>query len=145
MKKLWILPLVACLFSCNVTKTRTLSTPMYAPNAEINPIRADVEVDMNKKLTGEAKGSYFLFLKVSGDDSKYAEGMNFSGDKFSGLAKLKAAAAYKAVANSGADIIVHPNYVIQKHNYIFFSTVEIKVYGFAGYFKKFYQVPYDKK
>ena len=50
---------------------------MYAPKAEINPIRADVDVDMNKKITGESQASYFLIFKVSKSDKKYAEGVNF--------------------------------------------------------------------
>lgn len=149
MKKLLLIPLLGLLLvSCKTTLTRTLSTPMYAPKADINPIRADVDVDMNKKLTGEAQATYFLIFKVSKEDSKYAEGMNFSGQglvNLSSLNKLKAAAAYKAVNGTGADVIVHPNYIIEKHNYVFFSTVSIKVTGYAGYFKRFYQEPYDSK
>ncbi len=147
MKKLLLIPLIATtLCSCNSTFTRTLSTPMYAPKAEINPIRADVEVDMNKKLSGEAQASYLFCFKVSKADTRYADGMNFSGDGvLNTLNKLKAAAAYKAVTASGTDIIVHPNYVIEKHNYIFFRTYNIKVSGYAGYFKKFYQEPYEKE
>ena len=80
MKKLLLIPLIATLFSCRSTHTNTLSTPMYAPKAEINPLRADVDVDMNKKLTGASQGSYFLCFQVSGD-SKFAEGMEFSGGK----------------------------------------------------------------
>jgi len=145
MKKiLSILSIGVVLASCNSTFTKTLSSPMYAPKAEINPIRADVDVDMNKKLTGESQASYFLFFKVSKEDNKYAEGLRFSGDNFGvfKLGKLKASAGYKALENSGADILVHPNYEIQKHNYIFFSSYKIKVTGYAAKFKKFYQEPY---
>ncbi len=142
-----LIPLIATLFSCKSTYTNTLATPMYAPKAEINPIRADVDVDMNKKLSGSSQGSYFLCFQVSGD-SKFAEGMEFSGERKSKwqhkLSNLKAAAAYKAVLDTKADIIVHPNYVIDIHNYIFFKTAKIKVFGYAGYFKKFYQEPYNE-
>ena len=143
MKKLIFFAL-ACfiLCSCNSTITKTLSAPMYSPKAEINPIRAEVEVDMNKKITGESQASYFLFFKVSKEDNKYADGIKFSGEGF-GLKKLKSSAAYKAINNSNVDIIVHPNYIIEKHNYIFFSNYKIKVTGYAGYFKKFYQEPYN--
>ena len=118
---------------------------MYSPKAEINPIRAEVDVDMNKKLTGESQASYFLFFKVSKEDNKYADGLKFTGERFGHfrMNKLKSSAAYKAINNSGVDIIVHPNYIIEKHNYIFFSTCKIKVTGYAGYFKKFYQEPYN--
>jgi hypothetical protein len=148
MKKLFVFFAFAQigLSACNSTFTKSLSSPMYAPKAEINPIRADVDVDMNKKITGESHASYFLIFKVSQDDNKYAEGINFTGDgfSFSKLNKLKSAAAFKAINSANCDIIVHPNYIVQKHNYLFFSTYEIKVSGYAGNFKKFYQEPYDK-
>jgi hypothetical protein len=140
MKKLLLIPLIGLLASCKSTQTSTLSTPVYAPKAEINPIHVDVDVDMNKKLQGEAQASYFLFFRLGGDN-KFAEGMSFSGSPIapSKYGKLKAAAAYKAVNNTGADVIVHPNFVIESNNFLFFSTVKMKVTGFAGKFKKFYQ------
>jgi hypothetical protein len=145
MKKLLLIPLVATLFSCKSTQTSILSTPMYAPQAEINPIRADVEVDMKKKLSGSSQGTFFLGMQVSGD-KKFSEGMEFSGGRRSKWARqinnLKAAAAYKAVTEANVDIIVHPNYVLDIHNYFFFSTAKIKVFGYAANFKKFYQEPY---
>ena len=143
MKKLLMINLAGLMLcSCNSTFTNTLSVPMYSPKAEINPIRADVDVDMNKKISGEAEATYFLFFKVSKDDNKYAEGLRFQSEGV-GLKKLKASAGYKAISNSNVDIIVHPNYIIERHEYFFFSTVKIKVTGYAGYFKKFYQEPYN--
>ncbi len=143
-----LIPLIGLLASCTSVKTSTLSTPMHAPSAVINPIRADIEVDMNKKLSGESQSSYFLLFKVRGD-RKFTDGLQFSGA--SGLTlkaiqygKLKEAATYKAVAESGYDLVVHPTYVIEKRNFIFFSTVKMKVTGYAAKFKKFYQVPYDE-
>ncbi|MEY4292085.1 MAG: hypothetical protein ACK44S_07080 [Bacteroidota bacterium] len=147
MRKIAFLLTILALYSCHSSKISTLSTPMYAPQATINPIRADIDIDMNKKLNGEANATYFLIFKISGNSRHYAEGVNFSGEKgiHSNLGRLKSAAAFKALNGTGADIIVHPNYEIQKHSYLFFSTVNLKVVGYAGYFKKFYQVPYDKK
>jgi hypothetical protein len=155
-----ILTIGIALSSCNSTLTKTLSSPTYAPKLEINPIRADVEIDMNKKLTGEAKASYFLMFKVSKADNKYVEGLTFSSEGLNlqdflysvygmqflnpnnKVAKTKASAAYNAILGSGADILVHPTYTVDKHNYLFFSLYKIKVSGYAGYFKKFYQEPY---
>jgi hypothetical protein len=142
MKKLLLIPLVALLASCKSTHTSTLSTPVYAPKADINPIHADVDVDINKKLQGEAQASYLFFIRLNGDN-KFAEGMSFSGNPLepNKYSKLKSAAAYKAVVNSGSDVIVHPNFIIEKTNFLFFSTVRMKVSGYAGKFKKFYQCP----
>ena len=142
MKKLLVISLFALLVGCKVTQTSTLSTPMYAPRAEINPIHADVDIDMNKKVEGEAQASYFLFFRLSGDN-KFSEGMNFSGNPLypKRYGKLKAAAAYKAVTNSGSDVIVHPNYVIHERRFLFFYNVNMKVSGYAGKFKRFFQCP----
>ena len=142
-----LIPLIATLFSCKSTYTSTLATPMYAPAAEINPIRADVDVDMNKKLSGSSQGTFFIKWQISGD-RKYAEGMNnfidANGKQYKGnLYKLKASAAYKAVTEGKADIIVHPNYIVEKRSYFFFAVAKIKVFGYAGYFKRFYQEPYN--
>ncbi len=150
MKKLLFIPLIGLFASCKSTYTSTLSTPTHAPKAIINPLRAEVDVDINKKLTGEAQATYFLFIRLNGD-RKQASGLNFSSDptglfsKPSLYRRLKSAAAYKAVTESKSDLIVHPNYVIEKHNFLFFSNVKMKVTGYAGTFKKFYQEPYDDK
>ena len=148
MKKiLFTLSLAFVLASCSSTRTGALSTPAYAPRAEINPIRANVDVDMAKKISGESTSSYFLIFQVGGDN-KFADGMTYSSEsQFNALFKArenktKSAAAFKAVKSSGADIIVHPNYEIEVINYIIFKQIKVKVTGYAGYFKKFYQKEY---
>lgn len=151
MKKvLLILGIAVAITSCSSTRTGTLSTPAYAPRAEINPIRANIDVDMDKKISGESLSSYFLIFQVGGDN-KFADGMSYSSEsQFNALFKArenktKSAAAFKAVKSSGADIIVHPNYEIQVKNYIIFKQIKVKVTGYAGYFKKFYQKEYNDK
>lgn len=151
MKKvLLILGIAVAITSCSSTRTGALSTPAYAPRAEINPIRANIDVDMDKKISGESLSSYFLIFQVGGDN-KFADGMSYSSEsQFNALFKArenktKSAAAFKAVKSSGADIIVHPNYEIQVKNYIIFKQIKVKVTGYAGYFKKFYQKEYDDK
>ena len=148
MKKLLLtLSIVFALTSCSTTRTGALSTPAYAPKAEINPIRANVEIDMNKKLSGVSTSSYFLIFQVGGGN-KFVDGMSYSSEsQFSAFFKArenktKSAAAYKALENSGADIIVHPNYVVEVHDYLIFKQIKVTVTGYAGYFKKFYQKEY---
>ena len=88
-KILFTLSLVFILTSCTTTRTGALSTPAYAPKAEINPIRANIEVDMNKKLVGESTSSYFLIFQVGGDN-KFAEGMSYSSEsQFNALFKAR--------------------------------------------------------
>jgi hypothetical protein len=117
---------------------------MYDPAASINEIRAKVSVDINKKLTGEASAAYFLIFKLNGDNN-YATGVSYSGESSIGpkrYLKLKSAAAYKAINESGADIIVHPNYVVSIERFIFFKKVTVSVSGYYGKFTKFYQTEY---
>lgn len=149
MKKvLLILGIAIAITSCSSTRIGALSTPAYAPRAEINPIRANIDVDMTKKISGESTSSYFLIFQVGGDN-KFADGMSYSSEsQFNAIFKArenktKSAAAFKAVKGSGADIIVHPNYEIQINNYLIFKQIKVKVTGYAGYFKKFYQKEYQ--
>ncbi|QXP74353.1 hypothetical protein RRF68_12745 [Tenacibaculum sp. HL-MS23] len=140
--------LLLTLASCSSLRTGVSSIPMYAPKAEINPIRANVDIDMDKKLVGKSTSSYFLLFRVNGDN-KFADGMSYSSEsKLSGILnarenKTKSSAAYNALHNSGADIIVHPNYVVEIKNYILFKQINVTVSGYAGYFKKFYQKEYS--
>ena len=69
---------------------------------------------------------FSLFLKTS-----------IADDVYSGVGpghKMKAAAAYEALVSSGADIIVNPQYVIEKRVSPFFLTTsyDVTVTGFKG-------------
>lgn len=139
---LFTVVLLALLTSCSSTRTGGLATPAYAPNAEINPIRANVEVDMTKKLEGESSSTYFLIFRTGGDN-KFVEGMRYStGAHYGRVGKTKSSAAYKAIEGTDADIIVHPNYVVEVQNFLFFKKIKVNVTGYAGKFTKFYQKEY---
>lgn len=142
-----ILPLAALSIftsSCRSTKMNALATRAYAPVANINEIRAVIDVDMKKKLTGESATTYLFCFKINGDN-KYADGVTYSGKRGflpRSIESARSAAAYKAVENSGADLIIHPNYVVEVEKFIFFKKINVKVTGYAGYFKNFYQAEY---
>lgn len=141
-KLLFTVVLLALLTSCSSTKTGVLSTPAYAPSAEINAIRANVDVDMSKKLEGESSSTYFLFFRTGGDN-KFVEGMRYeTGLSVGRIGKTKSAAAYNAIEGTDADIIVHPNYVVEVENFLFFKKIKVKVTGYTGRFTKFYQKEY---
>ena len=86
---------------------------------------------VGEKITGTATGTFlFGMLKLSGDN-KYAD------DVYNGigtLSKIKAAAAYNELSSSGADIIVNPQYVVEKKVSILFltTTYNVTVMGKAG-------------
>lgn len=134
------------LTSCKSTVASATSTPISV-GENIRPFDADISVDVSKKISGESSSSYFFIFRLSGD-SKYAEGVDYSTrtglfSLFSlAVFKAKSAAAYKAVIDSNSDVIVHPNYVVDVENYIFFKRVHVKVTGFAGKINKIYQQNY---
>ena len=89
------------------------------------------DVTLGGKISGSASGTFlFGMLQLSGN-KKYAD------DVYSGIGpgyKMKAAAAYEALASSGADIIVNPQYVIEKRVSPLFLTTSynVTVTGFKG-------------
>lgn len=126
--------------SCKSTVASATSTPLSVTE-NIRPLDADISVDVTKKISGESSALYFLCFRLNGD-SKYAEGVDYSTKTslFSSVvSKAKSAAAYKAVIDSNTDVIVHPNYVVDVENYVFFKKVNVKVTGYAGKINKIYQ------
>ena len=90
---------------------------------------------IQKEIKGNSKSIYLLgFLRISGDN-KYANGVYGSINPFDKSAHVSAAAAYKAIKSSGADVIVNPQYEIKATNFFLFSTVEASVTGMKGTFK----------
>lgn len=145
MKKIILLPialLMLSLTSCSLHMAGVLSTPISV-NSNIRPLDADVSVDVTKKISGESTVTYFLFFRISGD-KKFAEGVDYSVSSQTSflsykIAKAKSAAAYKAVTDAKCDLIVHPNYVVDIENWVFFKKIKVKVTGYAGTFNKIYQ------
>ncbi len=144
---------VAIFFtSCVSTNKSQLSSPVYAPNVYIDPIKADVNVDTGDKLTGTSTSTFFMFfmipLRIDGDN-QYADGIRYSSSanspfgSFNPLkgaeSKVKAAAAYKAMESSDADILVNPQYSITVENKLIIKKVTAEVTGWSGKFTKFYQ------
>ena len=121
--------------SCSATHKSHIVAPV-AVSVSSN-LNADVEVDMSRKLTGRAKGTYwFGLLKLTGDSS-YLDGY---GDSLSPVGKVKSAAAFNALNRAGdVDVLVSPNYIVHQTLYplyIFaFVTYDVEVTGYAGQIK----------
>ena len=138
--------------SCISLHKSTPSTAVYAPNARIKPIYADVEVKLDKKLVGMASATYFLMFRIDGE-RKYAAGVRYSigADRavlpIIGMfmtagkrrSQVRAAAAYNAMSNSDGDILVNPQFTIEEKNYLIVKQYSAEVTGYAGYFAAFYQ------
>lgn len=137
MKKNHIYLSICLLFlvsSCSVLNKST-NAAHFEAQADIDPIEGMVQVDDSKKIVGSSKATYLLgFLRISGDNS-YADGVYSSYNPLDKVAPVSAAAAFKAIKSSNADVIVNPQYEVKRSNYILWQTVEAKVTGMKGTFK----------
>ncbi len=94
------------------------SSPVVARNVELDPIKADIEVNQEEKLQGEGTVRYFLCFRLDGlKTQRRVEGITYSqedgalGIMFPGKAIARSIAAYKALESCpDCDVLVHPKY-----------------------------------
>ncbi|RYZ94594.1 MAG: hypothetical protein EOP11_26175 [Proteobacteria bacterium] len=137
--KIILLSFALFSFTSCATVNRSQVSAGLNPTIETK-LKADITVDMNKKLKGVASGTtLFGILEISGPDH-FADGVFASSSNFlgmgSGVSSLQAAAAYNAVKSGNADVIVNPQYVIEKKSYILYSKTTVMVTGYAGTINK---------
>jgi len=132
---------------------------MYSPKVKINPLEADLEIDVEEKIFGTADASYFLWFRVGGDN-KYLEDVAYSSNSkmenplkmlnpfyliwkiFNSKAEdqVKGAAAYNAVnGDKEIDILVHPEYSIELKDFLIFKKLYAEVTAFKGKFTQIEQ------
>lgn len=140
MKKLWMSAAVAALIA---TTSGCVSYNVSQPSAPLEgtvktELKADVKV--GGTITGESSTNVFNFLSFGGDNH-FADGVTYGGASGGGglglalpdpVSTAKAAAAYKAVKSSGADLIVAPRYEVSVQDYFIFKKVNVKVTGSKG-------------
>jgi|TARA_Y100000310_G_scaffold130827_1_gene129941 hypothetical protein len=130
MKKITKLGLTGVLLilfaGCSSTKhSHIYSTMDISVTSEM---KADIAVNTDKKLKGEAKGKFlFNFIQLEGD-SHFADG--YGGP--TAVGKVKSAAAYKAISQSDGDILVSPQYVIMNIDNLFIQEITVIVTGYEG-------------
>ena len=135
--------------SCVTTNKGFQSSPVIARNVELDPIKADIKVDTLKKLESKSSSVYFLFFRISGDNTS-ADGINYSADanaspllkmnpfyvyKTLKLNKVRSSAAFNALSKGDYDLIVHPNYTLTTKNYL--GIVKIYQASVTGYGAKY--------
>lgn len=102
-------------------------------------LKADVKV--GGAISRESSTNILFNVLSFGGDNRYADGVVYGGASGGGalslplpdpVATTKAAAAYKAVKSSGADLIVAPRYEVNVQDYFIFKKVNVKVTGNKG-------------
>lgn len=143
--------------SCTTTHKGIHSSTVSTRNNTVwhEPIKADISIDDQNKVTGSSSASYFLFFRVSGDN-KQLEGVQYattlSGNPISLLnpfkliqriftggaaEQVKNAAAFNAIEGKDADILVHPTYEITTNNFLIFNRYKVEVSGYLGKYENF--------
>ncbi|WP_019412194.1 hypothetical protein [Pseudomonas psychrophila] len=140
MKKIWMTAAVAAVV---LATSGCMSHNVSQPNAPIaGSVTADLKanIEVGDVITGQSSSDIlFGVLKISGD-SEFADGVSYGGPTpaFSlpdPVSATKAAAAYKAVKSSGADLIVAPRYAVSVEDYFIFKKVNVTVTGNKGMIK----------
>jgi len=153
MKNLFTLFLITIsLLSCSSMQTAFDIAPVNSKNIELDPIKADLNINEDSKITGSSKSTYFLFFRLSGDkvyaDVDLGDQKDFTTSVLSllnpfnwfyigGKSKTKSAAAYKALSKNNDDVIVDPNYTTTIKDYIIFKTFKVDVEGYGAKYSNF--------
>ncbi|RRV08975.1 hypothetical protein EGJ27_04150 [Pseudomonas sp. v388] len=141
MKKLWMSAAVATLIA---TTSGCVSYNVSQPSAPLDgSVKTDLKADVKVggTITGESSTKILFNFFAFGGDTQFADGVTYGAGASSGggllpipdpVGTTKAAAAYKAVKSSGADLIVAPRYEVSVNDYFIFKTVNVKVTGNKG-------------
>lgn len=129
------------LVSCSTVTNRTVPNGSIGLGVGSN-LKADIQVDMTKKLAGVASSTKILGIRVNGSNN-YADGVAYGAGTEGGFSlfdstdEVKAAAAFNAINTTNADVIIAPQYIVQKTGFLFFySKTVVKVTGYPGIIKK---------
>lgn len=139
MKKQLMVLALALFAAVGCTSTNVSSTSAPVASGISAPLTATVTV--GEEVTGESTTTLILGLIKLGD-TKFADGVNYGiGGGAPGLldqvipgavGPTKAAAAYKALTSSGADVLVAPKYEVVVNDFFVFGTVKAKVTAKKG-------------
>lgn len=125
--------MAGAMTGCSSMNMSASSMPLTAPIE--TDVKADVKV--GEKITGQSSITQVLFFTL-GADKEFADGVAYGGSSGSSLlfggavGNAKAAAAYKAITASGADLIVLPRYTVKEDNYLLFKKIDVTVEGYKG-------------
>ena len=141
MKKFALSSLMAIFaFICVGCQSTNVSQPTSPVSSVIEAnLKADIAVGGD--IEGTSSATVILGLFKIGADSTFADGVTYTmGGQatasplaaLDAVAPIKAAAAYKACANSGADVLVAPRYKVVVDDFFVFKTVTVTVKGKKG-------------
>ncbi len=123
------------------------SSPVIARYVTLDPIKADIEVNEDKKLTGTGTVKYIFGFRVGNQSDKIVEGITYSGSSsISNLLNRRKAfarslAAYDALKSCpDCDVLVHPTYEITIDKSplgLIYKSYSVRVSGYGAKYKNF--------
>jgi hypothetical protein len=139
MNKVWMSAVIATMVA---TLSGCVSYNMSQPSAPLEGVvKSDLKADVKvgEIISGESSTNILFNFLSFGGDTQFADGVVY-GAGSGGMSlpipdpvsKVKAAAAYKAVKSSGADLIVAPRYEVNIKDYFIYKKVDVKVTGNKG-------------
>ena len=140
---------VALAFSSCTVHTRAIqSSPVVARNVELDPIKADIDVNQDKKLEGVGSSTYIFGIRFSNlSNQKQVEGVTYSSNKdflpfmSRGKNTARAIAAYEALeACPECDVLVNPKYEVTVKKSplgLLYKKYEVRVSGYGAKYKNF--------
>ena len=145
INKLFVLLIVTVFISsCGVVSNSGKFHEKNVSNEGIytDVLHADMVINEEEKITGDASATYFLFFRISGDNH-YAD-VKGAGlvSPFSKTAGPKRAAQYNALNSAKADFIAKPSYTIKRTTYLFglMTRIDANISGYAGNYTNFKSV-----
>ena len=123
MKKILTTLMLLLMLGCSTMVRSTIGVHVNV-DAEAD---LDVGVTVGEQITGEAEGTFVFDAICIQCPQKYVAGV-FGGS----YSQLKAAATYDAMNETGADLIINPQYVIEREWNPFYSKVRVVVTGHIG-------------
>ena len=135
MKKILLfvaaLAMAGTMTSCNKKMINT-NSPVYSlEQTDVSNGYLETDLEVKGRLEGEVSGKFCLFTqKIKGNKHSYVMDKNTRSIP-RGLNAAKAAARYKALKNSGCDILLAPIYTVTTQGRKF----TIKVVGFGANIK----------
>lgn len=125
----------AGLAGCSSVNQGTVSAPLETSLVSAQTAQLSVKP---KASARSSQTTIFGFISVGGDN-KYADGVSYAGDGsfagFSGftpIAKIKAAAAYKILQQSKADVLLAPTYTVQVDDYFLWQHYSAQVQAYPA-------------
>ena len=129
---------IGFMTGCSSLHESKVSAPVDA-DSKVVLVTPDVEI--GDKIQGEAEITYIFGGLITLGANKFVDGVSYNSAYYGmfdieAWKEVKGAAAYNACKKSGADIIISPNYEVERNNYLIWNTYKATVTGFKATIKK---------